>query len=294
MRKVLVGLVCVLALGTWSVAAASQRRLVPAPGTGHGVLTGDPPQELTETLSYEPGFGGGPCAGLPEPEQFVVYGDGFGSYTRLAVGAQMFMCVGSFAAHDVHVTITSPRGDVVTLPSRTFTLTPAKTFLELRILPSPPHARLLVENDSGAGRGVLVAQGPLRGDGSGRYRVQLSAGALRKQQSFTLHPAPLRRLINPLSNYDTVQRGGHLEFDTAGEPALGLFHVLVFGPEEGLSTHQLRTDVVGRADSHGEAIVRLDIAGTSETGTYCARLEPYPPSPPTESLDPQLSCFEVA
>jgi hypothetical protein len=85
-----------------------------------------------------------------------------------------------------------------------------------------------------------------------------------------------------------------MRFDVAGQVPLERFEVSVFGPSTA-SGSPLRTTIVGRANRRGMAVVMLDVQRDSETGDYCALLEPYTRAPARAGqLDPHISCFEIS
>jgi hypothetical protein len=258
-----------IALGIVSVAqAADAARLIPAPGTGHGVLTGTPPDEDASALAYGPGFGG-TCAGPQDPETLFVWGYGFGSLEHYTVGSPMYVCIGRFPSRNVDVSITPPVGEPIALPTQTFVAKQQSIILAVSVLPSPPRTRYQITSN----RSGLDVRGTLSGDGSGSYTVQASSGGVEKNDTFTLDVAPSPRVLVP---DDLVAPGGRVELDIAGVRPFKAFRVSVFGPFTDAPTGPLRTTIIGRGNKRGEAVVTLDVQAGSDIGLYCVVLGQAP------------------
>ncbi|HXY91675.1 MAG TPA: hypothetical protein VEP49_04305, partial [Acidimicrobiia bacterium] len=140
---------------------------------------------MTSTLQYEVvGFaGGGPCEGGPPGihADALRYGDPATAPNQdnggdVGLPIELSVCVGdagvvtsprsgnaekptSEASGGAHLTIAPPQGAPFTVP--------LATFYGFEVLPSPPHARLVVSCVS-CGHGVTRA---LSGDGGGRYQL---------------------------------------------------------------------------------------------------------------------------
>jgi hypothetical protein len=266
-------LVLVALVGATAGESAGAAALVPAPGTGHGALTGAPPSGETKSFAYTPGVGNG-CS-LP-PEAVSAYGAGYPGHDGpdIEVGLPVHVCVGEFPGGSVDVSITPPLGRTVVVPKQTFTRSNSTITLIVRVLPRPPQVRIRVTR-----LGVPIATGALRGDGSGRYTIVASGGGKRTTETFTLEPAPVPQLVD-LGDSEQVEPGGRARFAATGQRPLSLFRVGIYGPQSsnptGSNPVPLRTTIAARADRRGEAIVTLDIARTSDLGTYYAVLEPFP------------------
>jgi hypothetical protein len=276
------------------LAPPATAALRPAPGTGHGVLGGTTPSKEFGSLEYAPGLGAGPCRAEPRQVEVSVL-----TYRRYrervgVVGLPVSLCIGRLPNATMDVTITPPDGRTITLPSQVVESGELGVSIDILVLPSPPSTRYRVSD--GGGR---LSTGRLEGDGSGTYAVRVQGGASTRT-SFELEPAPKPRLMNAVSMHPTVTQGGRLRFGAAGEAPLQTFQVAIFGPYSARSSGlPLRTVIVARADSRGEAIVTLDVLSTSVAGTgYVAMLNPKTtladPTGLYDGLDPRLAMFEVA
>jgi hypothetical protein len=276
-----------LVLATASVCpSAGAAILVPAPGTGHGVLTDAPPAEAAGSLKYSPGLGG-TCVDPQPPETFYTWGYGFGRESRLAVGSPMFVCIGRFTSPEVNVSVTPPEGRSLVLPTLSFVGNEPTIVLSVSVMPRPPATRYRITR-----RNEVLASGLLDGDGIGTYQLEASGGGMPKTTSFMLDPPPSPRLLSPNGNYEDVAQGGRVSFGVAGVERFKLIQVSVFGPEKAGSRNQLRTKIVGRANKRGEVVLTLDIQ-SSESGLFCALLEPYAHDLRGNGFDPRVDCFYV-
>lgn len=296
-RTLVVGVVAtLLALLAPTPGSAAPAALVPAPGTGHGVLTGAAPDEDAGSFEYRPGLGDD-CVTPPGAIRVQPFNFGRNPLGYGEVGLPVALCFGRFPADEIDVTITAPDG--TTFAPRDSIGSPrdasASTAVFLLVRPRPPGTTFRVEDL--AGRSV---SGRLAGNGSGTYTV-VASGGTTATVDFVLVRAARPRLVNL-----TVHRagrmlaqstpGGRLRFGTAGTRPLATFRVGVFGPEPTSgdeSDRPLRTTITARADRRGEAVVTLDVASTSPRGSFVAVLEPQVPVADPDLFDPRVAIFEI-
>ena len=131
---------------------ATAAPLIPAPGTGHGVLTGDPPSDpRSEALAHTPGIGGACDA---NPGELGFFGLGFFSDDPAAipeVGTPMSVCIRDAPAATLNVSITPPRGHTIVIPNVTLTRAlHVDPLFSIVILPSPPRTRYQITHNDGA------------------------------------------------------------------------------------------------------------------------------------------------
>ncbi|HXY94618.1 MAG TPA: hypothetical protein VEP49_19305 [Acidimicrobiia bacterium] len=285
---------CSLAVGavlvspvTASSAPAAKSTLVPAPGTGHGVLGGAPPSEELGSLEYGPGLGAA-CPARPQQVEVTPLTYGAGGVVSLPVS----LCIGRFPAPTMQVTITPPRGGAIVLRNQSIPSGLPGASIDILVLPSPPDTRYRVVDSRNH-----VSTGRLPGSGAGTYRVRVTGGTAAVRTSFTLAPPPTPRLVNLTTMDATVKPPGRLQFGAAGEPPLQTFEVGIFGPFDpsaDTAALPLRSVVVARADRGGEAVVTLDVLATSIPGDgYVAVLDPKTPLADPNALDPRVAMFEV-
>ncbi len=266
--------------------APATAALIPAPGTGHGVLGRSTPAEEGASLKFSPGVGAestSPCEASPLLEAPQTPGN---------VGLPVSLCIGQFPTAAIQVTITPPRGPIIRLRDQTIASGSRGVGVTMLVTPSPPVTGYRITDDRG-----VAAEGSLRGDGSGTYTVNARGGDASASTTFVLEPAPTPRVINLTAVGPAVAPGGRLQFGVAGKKPLSKFEVGIFGPDgqdlSGNDAYPLRTVVVARANKKGEAVIAVDTLASCPTGEFVAVLDPQTPLEDAGTFGPRAVRFGI-
>jgi hypothetical protein len=206
------------------------------------------------------------------------------------VGLPVSMCIGRFPTAAIQVTITPPRGPAITIRDQVIQGGDPGVSFDMLVSPSPPNARYQIVDEHG-----VAARGRISGDGSGTYTVRAQGGSASTTATFVLDPAPTPRLTNVGSIYPIVKPGRRLQFGAAGKRPLSTFQVAIYGPSDssGKDGLPLRTTLVARADTSGEAIITVDTLSSCPTGDFVALVDPNIPLADPHALDPRVAMFTV-